>query len=67
MEIPNYFIQTADKALHAYWRLDILLVDLASNKRIGEVPMTILKLVRYGGTVGYSPITEEELHKERVA
>ncbi len=61
---PTYLVQTADKCLHGYNSVGILLCDLARHK--GE-PVTILKLNDSGWTVRYSPITEEQLREKEAS
>lgn len=56
-ESPNYLVQTADKTLHAYWRLDILLCELTVNS--GE-EVTVFQAIK-GWTLRYEPVTIEAL------
>jgi len=57
---PKWFIQTADKSLHGYLTLEILLIDLNRN-RYEEI--TILEAVR-GFTIRYEVTTEAALLKQ---
>jgi hypothetical protein len=59
MREPEYFVQTADRVLHAYWSRDILLINLRENR--GE-EVTILKRIS-GIPLRYAVVTEAELRE----
>jgi hypothetical protein len=62
MTPANYLVQTEDGTLHTYWRLDVLLIDLASQRATPPV-----RLFRWVGGLApkYVPTTEAELRSER--
>ncbi len=55
MDLPNYFILDQTGNLHAYYREDILRVDIATNRE--TPPQQIFKLSETGLSVTYNPIT----------
>jgi hypothetical protein len=56
---PRFLVQAEDGALHAYYREDILRIDLAIY---GEhPPKQIFQLSDQGLTVSYHPIATQEL------
>lgn len=57
--IPNYLVQVGDH-LFAYWRLDVLMCDLALRKEAGAKVYKI----KQGIITAYGPITNDELRDE---
>lgn len=59
MTEPNYLVQTEDKTVHAYWTLEILLIDIALRR---DEPVTLFKRVSGRFTpLSYHPTTEADL------
>jgi hypothetical protein len=58
-ELPNYFIQTQDGVLSAYWDRTILLIDLSLHR--GE-RVTVLQRAK-GFVTRYVPVSEADLRK----
>ena len=57
---PRYLVMDAEGTMHGYMRLDLLLCDLAMNKRDGILPGGIYEL-QAGLTTRYTPTTYEAL------
>jgi len=57
---PRYLVLDADGTLHGYERLDVLLCDVAMNKRDGVLPSALYE-VQVGLTIRYTPTTYEAL------
>ncbi len=55
---PNYLVQTQDMELFPYWRLDILLCDVAPRR---DEPISIFKRIKSGFTDKFVPVSCEEL------
>ena len=64
LNTPGWFVQTADRRLHAYYTLHVLLCDLALNP---NEQVTILELSPSGGVVTYVPVTPESLRQKGAA
>lgn len=60
MNPPNYLVQTLTNELFVYWRIDILLADLATNKEFAR----IWTRNDSGPVIRYVSITEAELRKQ---
>lgn len=59
MNEPNYLAQTADGKLHAYWTLEILLIDIGLRR---NESVTLYERVPGRFTqLSYRPTTETEL------
>jgi hypothetical protein len=56
---PRFLVQTEDGALHAYYREDILRIDLAKNRP--HPPKQIFRLHDHSLTVSYHPIDIKDL------
>ncbi len=63
---PRYLMQDAEGTLHSYWRLDVLLCDLASNRRDGVRPGGLWQ-VQAGLTTRYVPTAYEALRSAYAA
>lgn len=62
LEAANFLVQTPDKQLHSYWRLDILLCDYAVNKSSGLIDgVTLFQKVDNHSSYKYEAVTYEEL------
>ncbi len=57
---PRYLVQDSDGILHSYWRLDLLLCDLASSRRDG-IEAAGLWQMAHGMTTRYMPTTYDTL------
>lgn len=59
MTEPAYLVQTEDKTLHAYWTLEILLIDISLRR---NESVTLYQRVSGRFTqLSYQPTTEAEL------
>jgi len=56
---PRFLVQTEDGALHAYYREDILRIDLAINRE--HPPKQVFRLRDQSLTVSYYPIGTQDL------
>jgi hypothetical protein len=56
---PRFLVQTEDGALHAYFREDLLRVDLAKNR--DHPPKQIFRLRDQSLTLSYHPIGTQDL------
>jgi len=57
MNIPKFLVQTADKNLHGYYTLSVLLLDITFNKE----EVQVYELMSNSLTVRYRPTTVEAL------
>lgn len=62
MNIPKYLVQVADKSLHGYWTLSVLLCDLTFNKE----EVQVFELSGKSLTVCYQLVTIEQLRETAV-
>lgn len=56
---PRFLVQTEDGTLHAYYREDILRIDLAKNRE--HPPIEIFQLRDQSLTLSYHPIGTQDL------
>jgi hypothetical protein len=56
---PRFLVQTEDGVLHAYYREDILRIDLAINRE--HPPKQVFRLRDQSLTVSYHPIGTQDL------
>ena len=56
---PRFLVQTEDGALHAYYREDILRIDLAINRE--HPPQEVFRLHDQSLTLSYHPIGTRDL------
>ena len=56
---PRFLVQTEDGVLHAYYREDILQIDLAINRE--HPPQRVFRLRDQSLTVSYHPIETQDL------
>jgi hypothetical protein len=56
---PRFLVQTEDGVLHAYYREDILRIDIAKNRE--HPPQQIFRLHDHSLTLSYRPIGTQDL------
>ena len=56
---PRFLVQTEDGVLHAYYREDILRIDLAMNRECP--PKQVFRLRDQSLTLSYHPIRTQDL------
>ena len=56
---PRFLVQTEDGVLHAYYREDILRIDLAINRE--HPPKQVFRLRDQSLTLSYHPIDTKDL------
>jgi len=56
---PRFLVQTEDGVLHAYYREDILRIDIAKNRE--HPPIQIFQLRDQSLTLSYHPIGTQDL------
>jgi len=56
---PRFLVQTEDGVLHAYYREDILRIDITKNRE--HPPQEIFRLHDHSLTLSYHPIGTQDL------
>lgn len=62
MNEPEFLVKAEDGNIYAYWRRDILLCDIATNR--GE-QITIYRKVKHGFSTKYEPVSVSDLRNQK--